>query len=77
VRSDGKAVGVVAVGGKYVEIAGQKYWQTAAIGYGVKANNVCPWHAFLTSAEIYDIRVIHAKGYPLRRVSTASNTHFY
>jgi hypothetical protein len=59
---DGKAIGVVGYGGKYVRIAGQNYWYTLTRGYGAKANNVCPWHAPITGAEIYDVKVLKTDG---------------
>jgi len=54
---DGNAVGVVALTGRYVEIEGNRYWSSISNSSGVKANNNCPWHAFLTGATLYDVKV--------------------
>ncbi len=58
VNWDGKAVGVVAVGGNYIKVDGFKYYYSAVAGYGVAAQNSCPWHAWLTGATLYDVKVI-------------------
>jgi hypothetical protein len=65
---DGKAIGVVGYGGKYVRIAGQNYWYTLIHGYGAKANNVCPWYAPITGAEIYDVKVLKTDGKYVRTI---------
>ena len=58
---DGKAVGVVAATGKYIEVRAVKYYVDYNDGYGIKAQNDCPWHAFLTGATLYDVRRVDHK----------------
>jgi len=53
---DGKAVGVLALAGRYIEIKGNRYWSTVSVGWG-KATSGCPWYAFLTGATVYDVRL--------------------
>lgn len=60
---DGKAVGVIATTGKYIKIKGLKYYVDCSYGYGVKAQNNCPWYALLTSATLYDAKVLYYNGY--------------
>uniref|UniRef100_A0A7J3Z726 Uncharacterized protein n=1 Tax=Ignisphaera aggregans TaxID=334771 RepID=A0A7J3Z726_9CREN len=58
VRWDNNAVGVVALVGRYLQVHGVQYWYNLGRAYGTKANNECPWYAFLTGAEIYDVKHI-------------------
>ena len=47
---------MVALIGRYLQVHGVQYWYNLGSAYGTKANNECPWYAFLTGAEIYDVK---------------------
>jgi len=63
---DGKAVGVLALAGRYIEIEGNRYWNTYSVGWGKATSGGCPWYAFLTGATVYDVRL---RNHDARRVS--------
>ena len=64
VKWDGKAVGVVAIAGEYIKIAGTKYWYTRSVGYGTKAKG-CPWYARITGATRYGAQLVSQSSYRL------------
>lgn len=65
VNWDGKAVAVVGVGGQYVEVKNLKYYIALSWGKGTKAENGCPFYAFLTGATRYDVKILSANAYKI------------
>lgn len=65
VKWDGKAVAVVGVGGQYVKVKNLKYYITLSWGKGTKAENGCPFYAFLTGATRYDVKILSANAYKM------------
>ncbi len=63
VNWDGKAVAVGGVGGEYAQVKNLKYYVSTSWGSGVKAENGCPFYAFLTGATRYDVKIVNVYAY--------------
>ena len=48
-----------------MKVDGYKYYSDVVPGYGVAAQNSCPWYAWLTGATLYDVKLNNSNRFPI------------